>query len=158
MLPDLLADGLKLVICGMSAGEKAAEAQQYYAAPGNRLWETLQAVGLTPRRLEPSEWQSLLEYRIGLVDLVPRDNTGQERGVRFEGGSEFRRKIRQYQPGMVVFNGKKAAKEYFGMPTVVFGLLPNTIGTTKLFVCPSTSAAAKSSWDPRWWDVMAKLA
>lgn len=157
MLPDLLAPNLKLVICSTAAGEKSAETGQYYAAKGNRLWSTLHAVGLTPRELAPSEWQQLLEYGIGLVDLVPRDNTGIESGVRFEGGSELRRKMREYAPGMLVFNGKRVAKEYFGMPTVVFGLLPNTIGTTKLFVCPSTSPAAKGSWDPRWWEVMAKL-
>jgi TDG/mug DNA glycosylase family protein len=158
MLPDLLAPDLKLVICGMSAGEKAAEAGTYYAASGNRLWSTLHQVGLTPRELAPAEWQQLLEYRIGLVDLVPRDKSGMERGVRFAGGAELRRKMREYAPGMLVFNGKAAAKEYFGMPTVVYGLLPNTIDKTKLFVCPSTSAAARGSWDPRWWDVMAKLA
>lgn len=156
MLPDLLKDGVKLVICSFSAGEKAGEAGQWYAAAGNRLWETLHVVGLTPRVLEPAEWQTLLEYGIGLTDLV-KDQSGADRGIKFEGGKELRRKIRQYQPGMLVFNGKRAAKEYFDMPTVVYGLLPNTIGTTKLFVCPSTSAAAKSSWDPRWWQVMAKL-
>ena len=145
-LPDLLADNLKLVICSVDAD---------YAAAGNRLWETLHDIGLTPRTLEPSEWQSLLEFGIGLVELEP-DTAGV--GVRFEGGKELRRKLREYAPRTLVFNGKKAAKEYFKMPTTVYGLLPNTIGTTKLFVCPSTSAAAKSSWDPRWWQVMAKLA
>lgn len=157
MLPDLLKEGLKLVICSFSAGEKAGEGGQWYAARGNRLWETLHQVGLTPRVLEPAEWQSLLEYGIGLVDLT-KDQTGADRGVKFEGGKELRRRIRQYQPGMLVFNGKRAAKEYLVMPTVVYGLLPHAIGTTKLFVCPSTSAAAKGSWDPRWWDLMAKLA
>lgn len=157
MLPDLLAPGLKLVICGSAAGEKSAEVGQYYAGPGNRLWSTLFEIGLTSRQLEPAEWQSLLEFRIGLTDLV-KDQSGADRGIKFEGGKELRRKIREYQPGMLVFNGKRAAKEYFDMPTVVYGLLPNSIGTTKLFVCPSTRAAAKSSWDPRWWDVMAKLA
>ncbi|HWO88463.1 MAG TPA: mismatch-specific DNA-glycosylase [Gemmatimonadales bacterium] len=157
LLPDLLKEGLRLVICSFTAGEKVAEAGQWYAAPGNRLWETLHRVGLTPRQLEPAEWRSLLDYGIGLVDLT-KDHSGQDRGVKFEGGRELRRKIRQYQPEMLVFNGKRAAKEYLVMPTVVFGLLPHTIGTTKLFVCPSTSAAAKSSWDPRWWDLMAKLA
>lgn len=157
MLPDLLKEGLKLVICSFTAAEKAGEKGRWYAAPGNRLWETLHQVGLTPRVLEPAEWQSLLEYDIGLVDLG-KDQTGADRGVKFEGGKELRRKMRQYQPGMLVFNGKRAAKEYLAMPTVVYGLLPHTIGTTKLFVCPSTSAAAKGSWDPRWWELMAKLA
>lgn len=155
MLPDLLRQGLRLVICGYTAGEKKPDAQ-WYASKGDRLWETLHQVGLTPRRLEPSEWEQLLDYGIGLVDLAPRDPSGAERGPRFAGASELRRKIREYAPGMMVFNGKKVAKEYFTMPTVAYGLLPNSIGTTKLFVCPSTTGG--SAWDPRWWDVMAKLA
>ncbi len=158
MLPDLLKDNLRLVICSFSAGEKS-EAKQWYAGTGDRLWETLYTVKLTPRQLEPAEWQQLLDYGIGLVDLEPRDPSGAEgRGARFKGAEDLRRKIRQHAPGMMVFNGKKAAKEYMAMPTVAFGLLPHGIGATKLFVCPSTTAGAKSSWDPRWWDVMSKLA
>ncbi len=155
-LPDLLANGLKLVICGSAAGEASAEAGAYYAGPGNALWQTLFDVRLTPRKLEPSEWQSLLEFGIGLTDLV-KDQSGADRGIRFEGGKELRRKMREFKPGMLAFNGKRAAKEYLQMSTTVYGLLPHTIGTTKLFVCPSTSAAARGSWDPRWWDLLAKL-
>jgi TDG/mug DNA glycosylase family protein len=154
---ELLATDLKLVICRTAPGPKDAEAEPY-AATGDRLWSTLHSVGLTPRELAPSEWRSLLEFRIGLVELAGMDPSGQDRGVRFEGGKELRRKIREYQPGMLVFNGKQAAKDYFQMPTVVYGLLPATIGTTKLFVCPSTRGGAKGSWDPRWWELMAKLA
>ena len=154
-MPDLLAEGLKVVICG---GVTDPADPGPYASPKNRLWETLHTIRLTPRQLEPAEWRTLLEYGIGLVELAEPDPSGADRGVRFEGGKELRKKMRQYQAGMLVFNGKAAAKEYFGMPTVVYGLLPHSIGTTKLFVCPSTTAGAKSGWDPRWWDVMAKLA
>ena len=156
-LPDLLADNLRLVVCS-AADEKSAADGAYYTGAGDKFWETLQTIGLTPRQLKPDEWQSLLEYRIGLTQLAEPDSSGQDRGVRFEGGKELRRKIRQYQPGMLVFNGKQAAKDYLQMPTVVYGLLPHGIGTTKLFVCPSTRGGAKSNWDPRWWDVMSKLA
>ncbi len=157
MLPDLLTDGLKIVICAFSAGEKTPDDAWFTGT--DRIWETLHTVGLTPRQLEPAEWRSLLDYGIGLVDLEPRDPSGAEgRGARFKGAEDLRRKIRQHAPGLMVFNGKKAAKEYLAMPTVAFGLLPHGIGTTKLFVCPSTTAGAKATWDPRWWDVMAKLA
>lgn len=141
------------MICGPVADEA-----EPYAAKGNRLWETLATVGLTPRQLEPSEWETLLGYEIGLTWLAERDPSGQDRGMDFEGGRELRRKIREWAPGTLVFNGKQVAKDYLQMPTVVYGLLPHSIGTTKLFVCPSTSAGAKGNWDPRWWDVMAKLA
>ena len=157
VLPDLLAPNLRVVICGSAAGQKSADVGHYYAGPGNLFWEILFDIGLTPRKLAPEEWRSLLDFRIGLTDLV-KDQSGADTGVKFQGGKELRRKIREYAPGMLVFNGKRAAKEYIDMPTVVYGLLPHGIGMTKLFVCPSTSAAAKSSWDPRWWQLMAKLA
>ncbi len=155
-MSELLVEGLKLVICG-SAGDVSADAGPF-AGAGNRLWGTLHAAGLTPRELQPSEWRSLPEFGIGLVELAEPDPSGRDRGVRFEGGKELRRKIREYAPGMLVFNGKQVAKDYLQMPTVAYGLLPHGIGTTKLFVCPSTKGGAKGSWDPRWWDVMAKLA
>jgi TDG/mug DNA glycosylase family protein len=156
MLPDLLTSGLKLVICGTAAGEASAEAGEYYAGPGNAFWQTLFDVGLTPRKLEPSEWRTLLEYGIGLTDLV-KDQSGADHGIKFEGGKELRRKMREFAPGMLAFNGKRAAKEYLRMSTTVYGLLPHTIGTTRLFVCPSTGAAARGSWDPRWWQLLVKL-
>ncbi len=154
-MSELLAEGLRLVICG-SAADVSAEAGPF-AGTGNRLWGALHSAGLTPRELQPSEWRSLLEFGIGLVELADMDRSGQDRGVRFEGGKELRRKIRQYAPGTLVFNGKQVAKDYLQMPTVAYGLLPHGIGTTKLFVCPSTKGGAKGNWDPRWWDVMAKL-
>lgn len=155
-LPDLLANGLKVVVCS-SVDEKSAEAGGYNAGAGDRFWSTLHQVGLTPQELAPGEWRSLLEFGIGLTELAEQDPSGRDRGVRFGGGKELRRKMRQYGPGMLVFNGKQVAKDYLQMPTVVYGPLPHLIGTTKLFVRPSAKAAAKSNWDPRWWDVMAKL-
>ena len=152
---ELLTEGLKLVICS-SASTEEEEDEGPYDATSNKLWSTLHEIGLTPRELAPAEWRTLTEFGIGLLVLAEPDPSGEDRGVRFEGGKELRRKVREYQPGMLVFNGKQVAKDYFQMPTVAFGLLPNTIGTTKLFVCPGTSGGA--TWDKRWWDVMAKLA
>ena len=108
-LPDLLAPDLRIVICGSAAGQKSAEVGNYYAGPGNRLWETLFTIGLTPRQLAPEEWRSLLDYRIGLTDLV-KDQSGADRGIKFKGGAELRRKMRAFAPGTLVFNGKQAGK------------------------------------------------
>lgn len=154
-LPDLLSDGLKLVVCS-SVDSKASGTGNYYAGAGDRFWGIIHQIGLTPRELAPGEWRSLLEFGIGLVQLEGPDPSGEDRGTRFEGGKELRRKIRQYQPGMMVFNGKQVAKDYLQMPTVAYGLLPHSIGSTKLFVCPITKGS-RSGWDPRWWDVMSKL-
>ncbi len=70
MLPDLLCENLSLVICGTAAGATSAQLQQYYAKPGNKFWATLYQIGLTPVRLNPAEYLRLLDYGIGLTDLV----------------------------------------------------------------------------------------
>lgn len=148
-MTELLADGLKLVIAAVPSHD--------YGAKGDRLWDTLHAIRLTPRELSPEEMPSLLEYGVGLTTLAEKPSTGPDEGANYPGARELRRKIRQHSPGMLVFNGKQVAKDYLQMATTVYGLLPHSIGTTKLFVCPTTKAGAKAGWDPRWWDVMSKL-
>ena len=49
ILPDVLAPGLKVVFCGLTAGSAAAAAGAYYAGPGNWFWPLLFEVGLTTR-------------------------------------------------------------------------------------------------------------
>jgi TDG/mug DNA glycosylase family protein len=63
------------------------------------------------------------------------------------GPERLRKKIEDYQPKYLSFNGKRAAEEYL-LRKVEFGLQPEKIGNTYLFVAPSTSGAAR-----RWWNV-----
>ena len=70
MLPDLLDYNLDVVFCGTGAGTESARRQHYYAGSGNKFWPTLYTVGLTRRRLRPSDYEMLLDFRIGLTDLV----------------------------------------------------------------------------------------
>ena len=153
MLDDLLRAGLKLVVCGSAAGDRSAQLGQYYAGPGNKFWRTMARVGLTPRRLTPGEAGLLPDLGIGLTDLV-KDQSGPDSGIEFGGESRelLRRKMQELQPDILCFNGKRAAKEFLRSTTVEYGLQPQRIGATRLFVAPSTSAAANGSWDPAWWD------
>lgn len=157
MLDDLLAPDLPLVICGSAAGHRSAQLRQYYAGPGNKFWVTLAAVGLTPRRLEPSEYRELLAYGIGLTDLV-KDQSGGDRDLDFRraGRRELREKIRSHRPRILCFNGKRAAKEFLGRTQVDYGLQPEGVGASALFVAPSTSGAANAAWDPAIWRALAK--
>jgi TDG/mug DNA glycosylase family protein len=148
MLSDLLAHDLKLVICGTAVGNTSAQLKQYYAKPGNRFWLALFDAGLTPVLLSPSKYESLLSYKIGLTDLV-KHQSGMDTGLRQSdfGRERLRKKIEDYQPKYLSFNGKRAAEEYL-LRKVEFGLQPEKIGNTYLFVAPSTSGAAR-----RWWNV-----
>ena len=70
ILPDVLRPNLKVVFCGTAAGDKSARAGAYYAGPQNKFWDILHRVRLTPRRLLPQEFEKLLDYGIGLTDLI----------------------------------------------------------------------------------------
>ena len=157
MLPDLLRPGLKLVVCGTAAGKQSAQVQQYYAKRDNKFWATLYAVGLMPVQLSSHEYGQLTHYGIGLTDLV-KGKAGMDHlltAVDFEFES-FRQKINQYQPAYVCFNGKRGGKEFLGKK-VDYGLQQELIGTTKLFVAPSTSGAANGFWNIDYWRELADL-
>lgn len=70
MLPDLLKPGLNVVICGTGAGAHSAAVGHYYAGRGNRFWRTLAEVGPTAELLTADRFERLLEFGIGLTDLV----------------------------------------------------------------------------------------
>ena len=157
MLDDLLAPDLRLVVCGSAPGRRSAQLRQYYAGPGNKFWATLAAVGLTPRRLAASEWRSLLEFGIGLTDLV-KDQSGGDRDLDFARADRagLRAKLLRFRPRLLCFNGKRSAKEFFGRTSVAYGLQAEAIGATRLFVAPSTSGAANAAWDPAPWAALAE--
>jgi TDG/mug DNA glycosylase family protein len=147
VLPDVLDYGLKVVFCGAAAGTKSARAGAYYAGPGNRFWETLYRIGLTPRRLDPGEYPTLLEYAIGLTDLI-KTQYGRDSNLEFDDDARetLRGRIAEYEPRVLAFNGKRPAQEFFMRP-VKYGPQEETIGATSVFVLPSTSGAAIGHWD-----------
>ena len=152
MLPDLLKLNLKVVFCGTAAGRKSAEVGFYYAGPGNKFWKTLFETGLTSRLLMPSEFKKLVDWDIGLTDMV-KDKSGMDNVLL---RSDFKNnglieKIEKYSPRFLCFNGKKAAKEFYGVPNVEYGLQEKKIKDTKIFVAPSTSGAANGFWDMNHW-------
>ena len=156
VLPDLLAPGLALVICGSAAGRRSAELRQYYAGRGNKFWRTLHQIGLTPRQLAPSEFRLLLDFGIGLTDVV-KNQSGPDARIDFARASPeaLRAKIASCSPRWLCFSSKRAAKTCLGR-NVTYGLQPETIGTTRLFVAPSPSGAASGFWDVAVWHALAR--
>lgn len=158
MLPDVLAPGLRLVFCGTAPGTVSAQRKAYYAFPGNRFWPTLALTGLTPVQLAPHEYPRLLEFGIGLTDLV-KDQAGSDAALRFEPANRPRleQAIQHFQPGILCFNGKRAAMEYLGSKRVEYGVHAAQIGSTRLFVAPSTSGLAVRSWSFPVWEELARI-
>lgn len=158
MLDEVLKPRLRLVVCGTAAGKRSATLGHYYAGRGNKFWRTLAETGLTPRQLSPEEYALLPSFGIGLTDLV-RDQSGGDASIRFGGAtvSEMQSRMRQFRPGVLCFNGKRAAAELLGKRKVEYGEQSETIGTTRLYVAPSTSGAASGSWDIELWFRLARL-
>jgi TDG/mug DNA glycosylase family protein len=157
VLPDILAPDLAVVFCGTAAGTVSAARGAYYAGPGNAFWHTLFETGLTPRRLEASQFRSVIEYRLGLTDLA-KEVSGSDDVLLPEhfGHRELREKIHRYQPRVLAFTSKRAAQEYLGRP-VAYGLADEMIGPTRLFVLPSPSGAARRYWDLAPWRDLSDL-
>ena len=158
VLPDILAPGLRIVFCGSAAGYASARRGAYYAGPGNRFWETLHAVGLTPRRLEPSEFRLVARFGLGLTDLAKKES-GADRNLSSTAydADGLRRKIECHRPRLLAFNGKAPAEAYLRR-AVRYGAQPEVIGDTSIFVLPSTSGAARAFWDVGQWHTLAALA
>ena len=142
LVPDLLEPGLKLVFCGTAPSRISARARAYYANPQNRFWRTLLEVGLTPRLLEAHEYPRLLEFGIGLTDVVKR-HSGVDSSLPVGAFAplELRLKLRTYRPLMLAFTSKRAASEVLEILTgrLEYGLQTLRLEDTALWVLPSTS-------------------
>lgn len=158
ILPDVLQPGLALVFCGTAAGKRSAAERAYYAHPGNMFWRALHAAGLTPRQLAPAEYPLLPRYGVGLTDLAKRHSGNDDELPReaFDVPA-LRAKIERFSPGLVAFTSKAAARAALGR-AAAYGLQPETIGSTRLFVLPSPSGQARGHWDLGPWVALASLA
>jgi TDG/mug DNA glycosylase family protein len=164
ILPDVLAGGLDLVLCGSAPSRASHAARAYYAKPGNRFWPALAAVGLTPCQLRPQDYARVLEFGLGLTDLNKTefgcDHELSPDGYDVEG---FADKMRRFRPAAVAFDSKTVGRCFlqaaFGPGPVGYGRQPRDWEGIALFVVPSPSGLARRFWtlDP-WHEVAAFVA
>lgn len=140
-LPDYLQPGLKLLFLGINPGYYSAQVGHYYARPGNLFWWALSNCGLVPETVGPEQDSKLLQWGIGLTDVVkrPTHSSGDLRQDEFDAGAKIAvRKIEQFQPVNTCFIGLLGATAFLGH-RVKPGPLTERIGQTRLFAIPSPS-------------------
>ena len=158
LVPDVLREGLTLVLVGTAPSKISARARAYYANPHNKFWWALHAVGLTPRQLAPREYATLPEYGIGLTDVAKR-HSGVDAALPKEAWApeELREKVRRYCPALIAFTSKRGASETLGLPTgkLPYGpqLLP--LEGAEVWVLPSTSPLGHTHFQLEPWQALA---
>ncbi len=145
-LPDILAPNLDVLIVGFNPSLISWARGHHYANPVNNFYRLLHSSGLTPRLLKPEEDGSLPQYGIGLTNLVldiPSATEGQVSVAHYRAGREaLTAKVLELKPLVVAFNGIKIYEYYYGKKPACLGIQPEKIGTSHVFVMPSSSGAA----------------
>jgi len=140
-LPDYLRKGMKLIIVGCNPGERSARVGHYYAGRGNQFWPLLYESGVVPEILSYNDDKRLVEFGVGLTDLVKRPTKGMEEIERqefAEGRVLLAQKLEELKPRVVAFNGKTVYERFSGR-TCKLGLQKETLYGARIFVLPSTS-------------------
>lgn len=140
-LPDYLRPGLKLVFVGFNPGESSARVGHYYAGRGNQFWNFLFESGLVSERLDPEDDHRLLEFNIGLTDVVKHwsKSSSSLSAADYEDGiPRLREKLKCARPRIVAFNGKTADERFRGRPARL-GPQRERIEGARVFVLPCTS-------------------
>lgn len=161
LVPDVLAPGLDLVLCGTAPSPVSYRERAYYANPGNGFWRTLHQVGVLPELLEPKRYGEVLRHGIGLTDLNKTEyGSDHELSPLAMDRTSVAAKLRRYRPAAVAFTSKNAGSLFFGAKALRYGRQPqaivDTLGDAVLariayFVLSSPSGRARSWWTIEPW-------
>jgi len=140
-LPDLLRKGMKMVLVGANPGDRSARIGHYYAGRGNQFWPLMYESGVIPEPLSFEDDRRILEFGIGMTDLVKRPTRGVEEIDRqefAEGRVLLAQKLEELRPRVIAFNGKMVYEKFMGRPCKL-GLQKEKLYGAHVFVLPSTS-------------------
>jgi len=141
-LPDHLRKGMKLVIVGCNPTESSVRTGHYYSGRGNPFWPVLYETGVIPEPLEYRDDKRIIEFAIGLTDLVKRPTRTVVELTRedfAEGRIVLSQKLGEYVPHVIAFNGKNVY-EQFAQRRVKLGLQKETLYGACIYVLPATDA------------------
>ncbi|MFF4316718.1 G/U mismatch-specific DNA glycosylase [Streptomyces sp. NPDC001507] len=142
LVPDVLADGLHVLFCGINPGLMTAATGHHFARPGNRFWPVLHLSGFTPRLLKPAEQGELLSYGLGITNVVARATARADEltaAEYAEGGRLLTAKVTRVRPRWLAVVGVTAYRAAFADRRAQVGPQEGTIGETRVWVLPNPS-------------------
>jgi mismatch-specific thymine-DNA glycosylase len=141
-LPDYLRRGMKLIMVGCNPGDRSARVGHYYAGRGNEFWPLMFDSGVIPELLDHKNDKRLIEFGVGLTDLVKRSTRTVEDLSRedfAEGRILLAQKLEELVPRVVAFNGKHTFEAFAQRPCKL-GLQKELLYGAQVFVLPSSNA------------------
>src|SRR5437016_4890085 len=107
-IPDVIAEGLIVLFCGINPSLYSAAVGHHFARPGNRFWPALHAGDFGDRPLSPFEDRTLLTWGCGITNIVARATASANELSAEElrkGSRTLLRKVRRFRPAVVAFLG-----------------------------------------------------
>jgi TDG/mug DNA glycosylase family protein len=160
VVPDLVAPGLAVLLCGINPSLLSGLTGHHFATPGNRLWPVLHGSGWTDRRLHPSETGALLAAGLGVTNLVPRATARADELTDDElraGLPRVAALAERWRPGWVAFLGLSAYRVATGERRAAVGPQDRLVGGARVWLLPNPSGL-NASWQlPRLVEAYAAL-
>jgi mismatch-specific thymine-DNA glycosylase len=141
-LPDIIAERLAAVFCGINPGMTAAVAGHHFAGRSNRFWRVIHLAGFTPEEILPENDRSILRYGYGLTAVVDRPTARADQLSTQEfaaAAANFEQKIARYAPRFVGFLGKTAYSALSRQREIAWGRQPAAFGGAAVWVLPNPS-------------------
>jgi double-stranded uracil-DNA glycosylase len=141
-LPDIIADRLAVVFCGINPGMVAAATGHHFAGRGNRFWRVIHLAGFTPEEILAENDHTILQYQCGLTTVVDRataraDQLSAQDFIAV--AAHFERKVARYSPRFVGFLGKAAYSVISGQREIAWGSQPVAFDGAAVWVLPNPS-------------------
>ncbi len=138
-LPDTVAPGMRLLVCGLNPSLYSADAGVPFARTGNRFWRALATAGLDDVDRDPRGL--LLRHRVGLTDIVKRATVAAaelDAGEYRAGLARVHRLATWLRPEAICFVGLAGWRAAIDRKADA-GWQPEPLGGVPAYVMPSTS-------------------
>lgn len=138
-LPDFVAPGMKLLICGLNPSLNAADAGVGFVTPGNRFWPAAIEAGVVTTDRKPTE--ALAQNRVGFTDLVKRATPRADSITTAEfraGVTRLERLAKWLEPEAIVMLGLGGWRGGRNRKAIA-GWQSETLGGRPIYVMPNTS-------------------
>ena len=150
-LKDRIQPGLRILFVGINPGVRSAMTGHHFAGYSNRFWKLLSESGLSPEPITYEDDARLLQWGLGITNLIARPSPGiddLEPAEYVAGWRILERKIRRYRPevlalvGVTVFRAilpLLGTSDQADRGTKAVGPKRITIHGARLFVLPNPS-------------------